>query len=266
MLSFPNIKINLGLNVIQKRADGYHELESVFYPMGWTDALEIIKADKFQFTSTGIAVPGDTDQNLVVKAFRKIQAIYNIEKEVAIHLHKVIPTGAGLGGGSADAVFAIKLVSELFNLQIPLERQLSIAAELGSDCPFFVHNTPCIVTGRGDILKPISLDLSHWHFVVVHPGIHVATADAFAGIRPSRHAASVNEIVLKPVTSWKDTLVNDFEKTVFAKFPEIQKLKESMYRQGAVYTSMSGSGSAVFGMFAEPVELDLPAQYKVWQS
>ena len=266
MLCFPNIKINLGLNVVAKRSDGYHELESVFYPLGWTDALETIKAEKFQFTSSGTKIPGDTDNNLVVKAFRKIQSVYHLQEEAAIHLHKVIPTGAGLGGGSADAAFAIKLINDVFALQMSLEKQLSLAAELGSDCPFFIYNTPCLVTGRGDILKPIALDLSKWHFVVVHPGIHVSTADAFAGIKPAKNEISVNDIIHQPVESWKDLLVNDFEKTVFAKFPEIEKLKEHIYMQGAVYASMSGSGSAVFGLFKKPLELSFPDKYMIWKS
>jgi 4-diphosphocytidyl-2-C-methyl-D-erythritol kinase len=256
MVSFPPCKINLGLQVIEKRSDGYHNLETCFYPVPWCDILEIVPAQEFSFVLTGDAIPGDANENLSVKAYRLLAAEYNLPP-VAIHLHKIIPTGAGLGGGSADAAHTLRSLNKLFHLDIDQGKLLAFAAQLGSDCAFFVQDKPMIGTGRGEILQPAPrVSLANKFLVIVKPAIHVSTAEAYAGITPQRPDKLLNAILSEvPVNLWKDVLINDFEKSVFVKYPAIASIKEKLYQQGAVYASMSGSGAAVFGIFDEGVDL-----------
>ncbi len=248
MVSFPPCKINLGLQIINKRPDGYHDLLTCFYPVPWTDILEIIPADQFAFTSSGNSIPGATEDNLCIKAYQLLKQEFDLAP-VHIHLHKIIPTGAGLGGGSADAAHMLRLLNTIFQLQLPQQTLMDYAAKLGSDCAFFIQDNPMFGQGRGEILAKISVNLRGNYLVLVKPEIHVSTAEAFAGIRPRRPQHTLEEVFLQPMADWKTMLKNDFEESVFWKYPVIQALKDKMYGIGAQYASMSGSGSAVFGIF-----------------
>lgn len=268
MIVYPNCKINLGLHILRKRADGYHDLETVFYPVQLTDILELIPASNstdqpVNYSQSGRLIDGAPSDNLCVKAWQLLKKDFVDLPPVSLHLHKVIPTGAGLGGGSADAAFTLRLLNDYFKLDIPAPRLQEYALQLGSDCPFFLFNKPCFATGRGEILEPIQTDLSGYTLVIINPGIHVSTAKAFAGVRPSQPEKSIKEIMAQPVSSWADELINDFEKPVFAAYPELAYIKDELYRSGAVYASMSGSGSTVYGLFPDgkPLILNLSPDY-----
>ena len=248
MLTFPNAKINLGLNIISKRPDGYHDLETCFYPIPWTDALEIIESPSFSFTSSGLPIPGTNKSNLCVKAYKLLQRDYDLPP-VHIHLHKVIPMGAGLGGGSSDGSFTLKLLSDKFQLGISIEQLEKYAGLLGSDCPFFIQNKPVFAEGTGNLFSPIEINLKGMYIAMVHPKIHVSTKDAFGGLTPKPPESSIKTILKLPIEDWKRQLTNDFESTIFALHPEVQKIKEQFYKNGAIYSQMSGSGSCVFGVF-----------------
>jgi len=251
MVFFPNCKINLGLNIIRKREDGYHDLETVFYPIALKDALEAIRTGEqgIRFSSSGLMVAGNPDDNLCVKAYRLLQQDFPALGGIEMHLHKQIPIGAGLGGGSADGAFALLLLNRLFTLELSEEQLIRYALQLGSDCPFFILNKACLATGRGEKMQPVALDLSGYRFVLINPGIHVSTAQAFAGIQPQTPTKSIAEIIQLPISQWKELLVNDFEKNVATLYPEIAAIKEELYAQGALYASMTGSGSTVYGLF-----------------
>ncbi|MBN2262347.1 MAG: 4-(cytidine 5'-diphospho)-2-C-methyl-D-erythritol kinase [Prolixibacteraceae bacterium] len=248
MILFPNAKINIGLEVLFKRNDGYHELETVFYPIGLSDILEINPSTAFNFTQTGIDFGGCANDNIVVKAYHLLQQKHALPN-VSIHLHKQIPVGAGLGGGSSDAAFTLKGLNELFALKLSTEKLEEYAAQLGSDCPFFIKNCPALALGRGENLTPINLNIEKYDLVLVKPPISVTTAEAYANIAPFIPEKSLVETIILPVNEWKGNIENRFEKTVFAAHPEIQKIKTSLYDLGAVYAAMSGSGSAVFALF-----------------
>lgn len=264
MVLFPNAKINLGLFVTEKRLDGYHNIQSILYPVPVFDALELIPAKDqvFRFSASGILVPGNDDSNLCVKAWEMLSADFNLPP-VHIHLHKQIPLGAGLGGGSADAAFMIKLINHEFQLGLADEGMEDYAAKLGMDCPFFIKNKPAFAQQRGDKLLVVDLDLSGKFLVLVKPDCHISTKDAYTGIEVSQPAHSLTESIKLPVPEWKELLINDFEKVVFPKFPEIAKIKQMLYNYGAIFASMSGSGSAVFGIFDTEVELQsfFPTQF-----
>ncbi|MET6997362.1 4-(cytidine 5'-diphospho)-2-C-methyl-D-erythritol kinase [Chitinophaga defluvii] len=249
MIVFPNCKINLGLHITRKRADGFHDLETIFYPLPVTDALEVISPGTLQFSRSGIAVPGNDNDNLCLKAYRLLQQDYPTLPPVNIHLHKNIPIGAGLGGGSADAAFMLQLLNNKFQLSIPDEQLITYAAILGSDCPFFIRNTPCYATGRGELLTPITLDLGKYSFLLIHPGIHVNTGWAFSQITPRQPEQALLSSIQQPVTAWKNLIYNDFEEVVAAAHPVLADIKSSMYANGALYAAMSGSGSAMVGIF-----------------
>lgn len=248
MLAFPNAKINLGLNILSKRPDGYHNLESCFYPIPWTDVLEITKSKKLSFKSTGLAIPGDEENNLCIKAYHLLADDYDLPP-VHIHLHKVIPMGAGLGGGSADGAFVLKMLNEISGLNLPAESLEHYAARLGSDCPFFIQNKPVFASGTGTTFQDVTIDLSGNYLAVFHPGIHIGTQEAYSEVQPHIPAERIIDLVKKPIEKWKAVLRNDFEDSVFPKYPQIKLLKEKLYHSGALYASMSGSGSAVFGIF-----------------
>ena len=249
MIVFPNAKINIGLNVVEKRTDGFHNIESIFYPvMELFDVLEIIKADKLQFSSSGITIPGNEADNLCVKAFRLLKTDFNISP-VHIHLHKVIPIGAGLGGGSADAAFTLKALNQLFELHLTEEQLIEYARKLGSDCAFFIKNKPVYAFGKGDEFEPIELDLSKLDIKIEYPNIHVGTAEAYAGVVPKPSIKKLKELIQLPISEWKNVLKNDFEDSILPNHPQIKALKEKFYNEGAIYASMTGSGSAVFGIF-----------------
>ncbi len=248
MITFPNAKINLGLNIVSRREDGYHNIESCFYPIPWQDCLEVIEAASFAFYSYGLDIPGDTSSNLCVKAYELIKADHNIPP-VEIHLLKNIPMGAGLGGGSADGAFTIKMLNGIFELKLSKLQLEAYALQLGSDCPFFINNQPVIAKGRGELLEPSDLDLKGYHLAVHNPGIHISTKEAYAGVVPQEPEKSITERIKSSIPDWKDTLINDFEASIFPNHPEILQLKQEMYKAGAIYASMTGSGSTVFGIF-----------------
>jgi len=249
MIQFPNCKINLGLSILAKRPDGYHELETVFYPIAVSDALEILPADSVKMTQSGIEVPGDPAQNLCLKAYHLLQKDFPTLPAVQMHLHKNIPMGAGLGGGSSDGTAALLILNQQFSLGLNEKQLIDYASQLGSDCPFFVYNKACHATGRGEILSPIHLDLSSYQFLLVHPGIHIATKWAFQQLNPDTKSETIGSIIEKPIAEWKDTLVNDFEAPVFKAEPTLSEIKSKLYQLGAIYASMSGSGSSLFGIF-----------------
>jgi len=254
MVCFPHCKINLGLNVVSKRPDGFHHVETCFYPVPFADILEIIPAPEFVFTQSGIAVPGRPEENLCLRAYELLAKDFGVGN-VKMHLHKIIPMGAGLGGGSSDAAFTLRLLNTVFDLKISIEQLKRYASQIGSDCSFFVEDTPRLGTGRGEILSPLSLHLKGHYLVLIKPEVHVSTADAYSGVTPQKNEFSVEEILKLPLAVWRDNLKNDFEKSIFEKYPLIGRLKEKMYSLGAAYASMSGSGSSVFGIFEKPVDL-----------
>lgn len=257
MVLFPNCKINLGLTIIRKRADGYHDLETVFYPVGLRDAVEVIKSSdvnresSVEFSLSGLPVLGEAADNLCVKAYHLLKKDFPELPSVQIHLHKTIPMGAGLGGGSADGTFTLKLLNHICQLNLSDHQLIGYALQLGSDCPFFITNKPCFATGRGGIMREITLDLSKYTFLIVNPGIHISTTHAFSQIAPGKSQQSIQEIIQQPVHLWKDQLLNDFEIGVSKLHPEIAQIKEQLYAKGAVYASMTGSGSAVYGLFEQ---------------
>lgn len=254
MICFPNAKINLGLTITDRRADGYHNLESVIYPIRLHDALELVESDELSFTSSGLAIPGNTDSNLCVKAYHLLAADYSLPP-VHIHLHKHVPIGAGLGGGSADAAFFLKLMNDKFELGLSVAQLETYAGLTGADCPFFIKNKPAFATGIGDQLQEISLDLSAYYLVLVTPDVHISTAEAYRGVKPATPIYSLLESIQKPVSVWKNFIVNDFEKHVFEAYPQIRALKSSLYEAGAMYATMTGSGSSVVGIFEKPLVL-----------
>ena len=249
MIQFPNCKINLGLSILAKRADGYHELETVFYPIAVSDALEILPAANLTMTQSGITVPGDPAQNLCLKAYHLLKKDFPTLPAVQMHLHKNIPMGAGLGGGSSDGTAALMILNQQFTLGLNDQQLIAYASQLGSDCPFFVYNKACHATGRGEVLTPIQLDLSNYQFLLVHPGVHIATAWAFQQLNPHIKSESIQAIIEKPITDWKNYLINDFEAPVFKAEPTLSVIKDQLYQLGAIYASMSGSGSSLFGIF-----------------
>ncbi|MEO6167416.1 MAG: 4-(cytidine 5'-diphospho)-2-C-methyl-D-erythritol kinase [Chitinophagales bacterium] len=256
MISFPNCKINLGLRILNRRADGYHNLISVFYPVQWCDALEFIESAVFSFESGGLKIDGSAEDNLCAKAYRLLQKLYALPP-VMIALLKNIPMGAGLGGGSADGAFMLKMLSEYFKLNLSGVELKSHALQLGSDCPFFLENKPKLVTGKGELLETIAIDLSAFHAVIIYPEIAINTASAFREYAKAANKiapdALVNfrEVLKLPILQWKDFLLNDFEPVVVKQYPEIGRIKKQLYDAGALYASMSGSGSAVYGIFQD---------------
>ena len=269
MICFPNAKINIGLNITEKRADGFHNIETVMYPLKEIvfDALEIVQSREFGVRSSGIEIPGNLNDNLCARAYPLIKKDYPQTPDINIHLHKAIPIGAGLGGGSADAAFFIRLVSDKFELGISWGEMHNYARQLGSDCSFFVTNKPAYAEGKGDQLEPISLNLSGYFIVLVCPDIHVSTAQAYSGVTPGKKTRSLEKDILElPIGQWKKYIHNDFEDSIFQKFPEIKKIKEKLYSLGAVYSSMSGSGSAVYGIFKkEPKAKKKFPEHRVWE-
>jgi 4-diphosphocytidyl-2-C-methyl-D-erythritol kinase len=269
MIVFPNCKINLGLHILRKRADGFHDLETVFYAITLYDALEIVQnsspATDIEFTTSGLIIDSTIEQNICFKAYRSLKKDFPGLPAIKMHLHKVIPLGAGLGGGSSNGAFTLTLLNKKFNLGLTEDQLINCALQLGSDCPFFIKNEPCYATGRGEKLEEIELNLSNYKIVLINPGIHINTGKAFSKITPSGKRTSLKEIIQKPVEQWKEFLKNDFEETVFAEHPEIKTIKEKLYQQGAVYASMSGSGSSVYGLFEKNADLqfDFPAHYFV---
>lgn len=250
MILFPPAKINLGLNVLRKRDDGYHEIETVMMPILLTDVLEILPAKEFSFHQSGLEIEGTTSDNLVVRAYEVLKDAHNLSP-VYIHLLKNIPMGAGLGGGSADATYTLIGLNQLFDLGLSRDELRNYAATLGSDCAFFVDNEPQLARGRGEILSPIHVDLKGYYIKLIHPGLHIGTKEAYAHVSISENQSSIEEIIRRPIANWKNELINAFERSAFQLYPEIKRIKEDLYAEGAIYASMTGSGSAVYGIFKE---------------
>lgn len=254
MILFPNAKINIGLNITERRPDGYHNLETIFYPIDIKDALEVVKSDKFSFTSSGLDIPGLPEDNLCVKGYQMLKQDHDLPP-VSIHLHKHIPIGSGLGGGSADAAFFIRLMNDEFKLGLSVDEMTNYARRLGADCAFFIENKPVFAFERGDEFENIRLDLSAYKIVLLMPPVHVSTGEAFRGIKPTPVKDSLFDLINEPIADWKKLIKNDFEQTVFENHAEIRGIKAALYEAGAIYSSMSGTGASVFGIFAETPDL-----------
>jgi 4-diphosphocytidyl-2-C-methyl-D-erythritol kinase len=266
MLVFPNAKINIGLRITEKRADGFHNLQSCFYPVGWTDALEIIPASEFSFSSSGMPIPGDSSRNLCVKAYDLLKADHGLPP-VQMHLHKNVPIGAGLGGGSADAAFALKMLNDRFKLALTTDQLEAYARQLGSDCAFFVQNQPMYCVEKGDIFEAIDVDLTGYYITLIYPNLAVSTAEAYAGVQPRQPNESLRNQLTQPIAYWRETVHNDFEDSLFPRYPILRKIKEQLYDLGAIYASMSGSGSTVYGIFDAPMtNTNQFADYNVFQT
>ncbi|HEX7412662.1 MAG TPA: 4-(cytidine 5'-diphospho)-2-C-methyl-D-erythritol kinase [Bacteroidia bacterium] len=275
MICFPNAKINLGLNITEKRSDGFHNIETVFYPINWCDALEAIEnksyragQEKLGLTISGVSIDGNATDNIINKAYILLDAKFKLPP-IKAHLHKVIPMGAGLGGGSADGAFFIKLLNEKFNLNLSIEEKINYARQLGSDCPFFIENKAVFASGKGDVFTPVTVDLSPYYIMVVYPAIHSNTALAYKGVTPAKPEKNIKEIILQPISTWKNTLKNDFERNLFTQYPELRSIKDTLYNKGAIYASMSGSGSAMYGIFEKDIivkDFNFPTDYLIWKS
>ncbi|RKX18859.1 MAG: 4-(cytidine 5'-diphospho)-2-C-methyl-D-erythritol kinase [Candidatus Zixiibacteriota bacterium] len=256
MILYPNAKINIGLKILNKRPDGYHNISSIFYPVRLSDILEFLPSStgKFTFTQTGITIPGDSSDNLCVRVYEFFKETYRIPV-LKIYLHKIIPTQAGLGGGSSDAAFLIKGINEYFNLDLSVAKMKEIALQFGSDCPFFIENKPAVASGKGEILHPFDLDLSAYHIIIVKPHIAISTAMAYDSIKPKENPIDSESLQKQSVGNWQSVVENDFESFTFSKFPELKEIKENLLRYGALFSQMTGSGSAVYGIFKKRPEI-----------
>ena len=269
MIYFSPAKINLGLQILERREDGFHNLRSVMFPIGLCDILEINQQsgnpEPLRFSRSGFRFEDDPERNLCVRAWKLMDAECDLPS-VAIHLHKQIPIGAGLGGGSSNASAVLKALNGLSGTPVPATRMAELAARLGSDCPFFLHDSPLLMEGRGELLSPVRLSLKDHYLVVLFPGIHISTAEAYAAVTPAIPSVHLRASIALPVNRWKQSVVNDFERSAFALHPLLPELKEALYRAGALYASMSGSGSSLYGIFGTPPEL--PGElhkFIVWQ-
>jgi len=259
MINFPTCKINLGLHILERREDGYHDVETAMLELPFNDILEMVESEQAAFTTSGLEIPGKG--NLVLDAeieFRKHHSIPTL----AFHLHKLIPMGGGLGGGSSDAAFALKLMRDNYAPKVSNEALRSMASKIGSDCAFFIEGGVRYATGRGEILSPLNLDFRNKYVVLVNLGIHISTKEAYEGVIPDNKRGPLKEILEKPIHTWKNLLVNDFEKSVFEKYPELAEIKEDLYKNGAVYAAMTGSGSTLFGIFDSEIQ-SIPWSHKV---
>lgn len=264
MLAFANAKINLGLNITEKRPDGYHNLETAFYPLKIYDVIEILDAEETSCVVKGIDVPGDTADNICLKAFELLSQDFDLQPQ-QICLLKNIPVGAGLGGGSSDAAFLLKLLNEKFKLNLPVEVMQDYARKLGADCAFFIENKPVMAFGKGDEFESLALDLSQYFKVLVKPPVHVSTAAAYSGVKPSTPSSSLKDLIHLPLGRWRGQVKNDFEASVFSVYPEVEKIKQDLYDAGALFALMSGSGSSVYALFEQKTGLSfLEGENKVF--
>lgn len=252
MVSFPGCKINLGLQVLARRPDGFHDISTCYYPLPWTDVLEVLPSDTWSFQQTGLPVPGNPDDNLCVRAYHILKKDFSLPT-VKMCLHKIVPMGAGLGGGSADGAHTLRLLNSVFQLHINEHQLASAAAKLGSDCAFFTQDKVSLGSGRGDVLEPMDVVLKGHFMVVIVPPVQIATADAYRGVVPRERKEDLHTILGQPVTAWKERLYNDFETSVFGIYPELDGIKKKLYGLGAIYASMSGSGSSVFGIYDKAI-------------
>jgi 4-diphosphocytidyl-2-C-methyl-D-erythritol kinase len=265
MVSFPNAKINIGLNIIQKRSDGFHDIESCFLPVSCCDVLELLPASNTNFKTTGITIPGDSTNNLCLKAFELLKADFDIPN-YAIHLHKAVPIGAGMGGGSADGAFVLKMINELAALQLTTSQLEIYARKMGSDCAFFIDNKPKYCFGKGDEFEEIDLNISGKYIVLVNPNIHISTAEAYAGVIPQKSDECLKNLLKLPIYDWKNNVKNDFEANLFPKYPILKKIKQDLYNLGANYASLTGSGSTLYGIFDALPSTKLFSDYWVFET
>lgn len=257
MIIFAGCKINLGLNILGKREDGYHNLETLLYPVPWNDIIEIVPSNQFSFSFSGLIIDGQESDNLVVKAYNLLKSEYDLSP-VKIHLHKQIPFGAGLGGGSSDAVSTLILLNKIFNINLSSTQLKNFASKLGADCPFFVENIPVLAKGIGTDLESFEIDLSGYYLLIIKPDIHISTAMAYGSIKSFSNSGQVEKVLINNPESWRDILKNDFEFSIAEKYPQIADIKNIMYQNGAIYSSMTGSGSAIFGLFKTPPNFSIP--------
>ena len=270
MVVFTNAKINIGLNIIEKRNDGFHNIQSVFYPIKLKDILEIVKIEdensektnNYVYNNTGIIIESPEPENLIIKAFNLLSKDYKIPS-IKIHLHKIIPIGAGLGGGSSNAAYMLRLLNSFFDLQITNLQLTEYARKLGSDCAFFIENKPVYATQKGDFFSDINLNLDNYKIIVQKPNVNISTKEAYSGIKPKKPEKDLKKLIELPIYEWKYNIVNDFEKSIFKKYPEIEKLKKDFYDSGAIYSSMTGSGSAVYGIFKKDFEFTVPQPFRL---
>ncbi len=255
MIAFANAKINIGLQVLRRRADGYHDLETVFYPLGIHDVIEVIESNETKFHTTGMSIPHAGQDNLCLQAYDLIKARMDIPP-VDIYLHKVIPVGAGLGGGSSDAAAVLRLLNSLFALGLTDTDLLEMAGQLGADCPFFIRNKPVFATGTGNVFKRIDINLSRYYLVLIKPDVHIDTGEAYGSVIPNDEGNDLATAIHMPVSEWKKNIKNDFEPGIFEQYPVIGQIKSQLYQAGALYAAMSGSGSSVFGIFEKKTRLD----------
>lgn len=270
MLSFPHAKINLGLSIKEKRPDGYHDLETIFLPIGFKDALEIIedRPASTRLSATGLSVPGDASNNLVLKAYTLLKKDFPSLPPLSVHLHKVVPMGAGLGGGSSDGTFMLKMLNESFDLGLSASALAQYALQLGSDCPFFLYDHACFASGRGEKLQKLSIpQLVGYHLYVICPDLPISTSEAFKGINPRPPRFPLQQINKLPIEHWRDNIYNDFEDTVFLRHPVLDSIKRHLYQAGASYASMSGTGSTIFGLFptGDQIDIQSPIPFRQWQ-
>ncbi|MDD3740814.1 MAG: 4-(cytidine 5'-diphospho)-2-C-methyl-D-erythritol kinase [Bacteroidales bacterium] len=257
MICFPNIKINIGLDIISKREDGYHNIETIFYPVGYNDILEILPSEKFELINKGIKVDCAIEKNLCYKAYKIMEENFNIPP-IKIILYKNVPFGTGLGSGSSDAAHTLMLINNVFKLNLSEEKLLEYASQIGADCAFFIKNRPVIASGIGNIFNEILFDLSGKFLVLCFPDIKINTANAYKNCKPRIPEKNLEYLISQPLSQWKNTIKNDFEDTIFKDFPVLMEIKKELYKNGAVYAQMSGSGSAIYGIFeSRPLKLNL---------
>lgn len=268
MICFPNAKINIGLNIIEKRKDGFHNIETIFYPLQLSDTLEFIEIkEESSFENTGLNIDCSLEKNLIWKAYSLLKTDFKLPN-LKIHLHKIIPFGAGLGGGSSDAAFMLKSLNEYFSLNLSIEKLKNYASKLGSDCSFFIENKPLFAKEKGDVFESIDLSLKDYNLILIHPKIHISTPEAYAGVTPQKPENNLKNLIAKPIKNWGNFIFNDFEKNIFKNHTEIAKIKNNLYENGALYASMSGSGSSVFGIFKDEINIDFISKnkdYFIWK-
>lgn len=268
MLLYPNAKINLGLRITERRTDGYHNLQTIFYPIDLSDILEVTMpyehTGQCHLETTGLPLDTPPEGNILLSAYRAFTALKQIPS-IALHLHKIIPTGAGLGGGSADAAYLLKALNHTLAQPLTDHELHTLAANLGADCPFFLLATPAIARGIGDQLTPINPGLGGYHILLVKPPVHISTREAYAGITPHRPDTDIRDIITRPIEQWPGLLLNDFEPIAFRQYPHMAQIKQTLYDHGALYASMTGSGSAIYGIFkTKPTPPQFPGCF-TWQ-
>lgn len=266
MIIFPNSKINIGLDILKKREDGFHEISSCFYPIQWTDILEIIpETTSTAFQSSGIPIPSDGKDNICLRAYQLLSKYFRLPP-IGIHLHKIVPIGAGLGGGSADAAFMLHLMNIRFNLELSTEDLEDFARKLGSDCAFFIQNKPLYCFEKGDRFESIPLSLKGKSILLVYPALHISTQEAYSRVKPQAPEMELKESIKKPIEEWKYLIKNDFEFSLFPIYPQLKEIKEQLYQAGALYASMTGSGSCLYGIFEKEIPtIGFNQQYQMWK-